>query len=98
MDWVIEYDIAAFIIIAIILGLFLVKKNYPSKANRMYLNLMVAGLAASLLDVVSVFAIVSAGQIPVWVNLIINTLFLLSVNAIPFLYYFYVGAIINEFE
>lgn len=98
MDWVIEYDIAAFIIIAIILGLFLVKKNYPSKANRMYLNLMIAGLAASFLDVVSVYAIIYAEQIPVWVNLIISASFLLSVNAIPFLYYFYVGAIINEFE
>lgn len=35
MDWVIEFDIAAFIITAIILGLFLKKKNYPSKANNM---------------------------------------------------------------
>ena len=38
MDWVIEFDIAAFIITAIILGLFLKKKNYPSKANNMNLQ------------------------------------------------------------
>lgn len=98
MDWVIEFDIAAFIIIAIILGLFLLKKNYPSKANKKYLNLMIAGLAASFLDVVSVYAIIYANQIPIWINMVVNASFLLCMNAVPFLYYFYVGAIINEFE
>lgn len=98
MEWVIEFDIAAFIIIAIILGLFIVKKNYPSRVNKMYLYLMLAGLLSSLTDVASVYAIVYARQIPIWVNLIVNTLFLLFMNVIPFIYYFYVDAIINEFE
>lgn len=97
MDWVIEFDIAAFIITAIILGLFLKKKNYPSKANNMYLLLMSAGLAASLLDVVSVYSIIYARQIPIWVNHVINTSFLLSMNSVAFIYYFYIDAIINEF-
>ena len=98
MDWVIEFDIAAFIITAIILGLFLLKKNYPSKANKRYLFLMLAGLSASLLDVVSVYAIVYAGQIPIALNMLINTLFLLAMNMIAFIYYFYIDTIINEFE
>lgn len=98
MEWVIEFDIAAFIIIAIILGLFIVKKNYPSRVNQMYLYLMLAGLLSSLTDVASVYAIVYARQIPIWVNLLVNTLFLLCMNAIPFIYYFYVDAVINEFE
>ena len=88
MEWVIEFDIAAFIIIAIILGLFIVKKNYPSRVNKMYLYLMLAGLLSSLTDVASVYAIVYARQIPIWVNLIVNTLFLLFMNVIPFIYYF----------
>ena len=98
MGWFIEFDIAAFIIIAIILGLFIVKKNYPSRVNQMYLYLMIAGLLSSLTDVASVYAIVYARQIPIWVNLLVNTLFLLCMNVIPFIYYFYVDAVINEFE
>lgn len=98
MEWFIEFDIAAFIIIAIILGLFIVKKNYPSRVNQMYLYLMIAGLLSSLTDVASVYAIVYARQIPIWVNLLVNTLFLLCMNVIPFIYYFYVDAVINEFE
>ena len=98
MEWFIEFDIAAFIIIAIILGLFIVKKNYPSRVNQMYLYLMSAGLVSSLTDVASVYAIVYARQIPIWVNLLVNTLFLLCMNVIPFIYYFYVDAVINEFD
>lgn len=96
MDWVIEFDIAAFILTTMILGLFLKKKNYPSKANKMYLHLMLAGLSASLLDVVSIYTITNAGKVPLWVNLLVNTLFLLSMNAITFIYYFYIDAIITE--
>lgn len=98
MDWVIEFDVAAFILTAMILGLFLKKKNYPSKANKMYLYLMLTGLSASLLDVISVYTITYARQIPLWVNLIVNALFLLSMNAITFIYYFYIDAIITEQE
>ena len=96
MDWVIEFDVAAFILTAMILGLFLKKKNYPSKANKMYLYLMLTGLSASLLDVISVYTITYARQIPLWVNLIVNALFLLSMNAITFIYYFYINKVINE--
>lgn len=98
MDWVIEFDVAAFILTALILGLFLKKKNYPSKVNKMYLYLMLAGLAASLLDVISVYTITYAEQIPLWVNLLVNTLFLLSMNAITFIYYFYIESIIRELD
>ena len=96
MDWVIEFDIAAFILTTMVLWLFLKKKNYPSKANKMYLYLMLAGMSASLLDVVSVYTITNAGRLPLWVNLLVNALFLLSMNAITFIYYFYIDAIITE--
>lgn len=98
MDWIIEFDIAAAIITSIILWLFIKKKNYPTKTNRIYFILMLVGLIASILDIVSIYAINNAVKIPLWVNLTINTLFLLSMNMVAFIYYFYVGAVVNEFQ
>lgn len=96
MEWVIEFDIAAAVLTAIILILFLKKKNYTSKANRIYLCLMSVGLAASVLDVISVYGMVYAKQIPIWINLMINVLFLLCMNCIVFIYYFYIAALASE--
>ena len=96
MDWVIEFDIAAFVLTTMVLWLFLKKKNYPSKANKMYLYLMLAGMSASLLDVISIYTITNARRLPLWVNLLVNALFLLSMNAITFIFYFYIDAIITE--
>lgn len=98
MNWVIEFDISAFIITAIILGLFLKKKNYPSKSNKMYLYLMLAGLSASFLDVVSVYTIICAKRVPHGLNMFINAMFLLCMNAVAFIYYFYIDALIREYE
>ncbi|MGN0482926.1 MAG: EAL domain-containing protein [Lachnospiraceae bacterium] len=98
MDWIIEFDIAAVVITVIILGLFLKRKSYPSKVNRMYLYLMTVGMVASVLDIISVYAIIYAKHIPLPLNRLINMLFLLSMNAVTFVYYFYITAIIDEFD
>lgn len=90
MEWNIHYDICAIFIVVIIMALFLYKKNDPSRANKLFLCLMVVAFLATVFDVLSVYTISLLTFFPIWINKLLNTLYFLFFNAVPFVYLMYV--------
>lgn len=90
MEWNIHYDICAIFIFVIIITLFIGNKNYPSKANKVYILLVMVSLLAAVFDVLSVCMLHFTTGLPIWVNKLVNTLYFLNFNAVPFVYLMYI--------
>ncbi|MDD3368791.1 MAG: diguanylate cyclase [Lachnospiraceae bacterium] len=96
MRWIIHYNICAIVIIVLVLVLFLVRKNYKSKANRVYLYLLLTTLAAAILDLITCFTISWPDLVSVPVNIGINIVYLLVMNSVCFLYFLYATCITRQ--
>lgn len=90
MDYIIQYDISAMALLLLLAVLYFMRHNFPIITNKIYISMVVCNFIAAFSDIVSVYTIKNSEYIPLWVNYMINIIYLISYNSIAFLYYFYV--------
>lgn len=87
MVYIYEYDIAAvFIALAVTLS-FLIQNNITSKTTKCFFLLSSVILCSSVFDLISLYTIKNAATIPLWINHIVNVLYILTFNSVSVCYF-----------
>ena len=89
MNYIIHYDIAAVAIAVVTMGFFLYKRNIQSLHTRVFGVLVILGLFTSVCDVISVYFINNVEKLSLFGQYFINEMYLITFNAIPVVYFFY---------
>ncbi len=90
MIYKIEFEIAALIILVIIMLFYFSKKNLPNLSNRIFGLLLINTFITSVLCIISCVSVSYPYSISLTINHFINVLYLISDNIGPFLFYEYV--------
>ena len=90
MDWIIEFDICALLITALILWVLHRRKDLMTMQNITFRVLLVLTLTAATFDLLSIYAIEHVTELPLWLNYIIQLMYVLPFTSIPMVYYIYV--------
>lgn len=90
MQWICHYSICAVFISGIVCVFYYNRKNYPSFSGRVYGILLFTSLFSALFDTVSIYTLSYPHSVPVWLNYIINIIYLLCFNATGIIYHIYV--------
>lgn len=90
MDWIIEFDICAILIISLILWVLQRRKELKTMQNIAFRALLILTLVAAASDLLSIYAIEHAMEIPLWLNYVIQLIYAVPFTSIPMVYYFYV--------
>ncbi|MCR5321762.1 MAG: response regulator [Lachnospiraceae bacterium] len=77
-DYVISYDVAAFILIVIFSVFFFTRRRYKSIQMQVYTQLLILAGSSVALDIIAVFLLRYRQDVPVWLNYIVNILYFLS--------------------
>lgn len=96
MRWIYELDIAAVILTVMIIVQFFSIKQVRSKSRRLFIVLLFDALLCGITDLIGIYTIINAATLPLWVNCITNTLYLLCINCVPALYLYYFISAIEE--
>lgn len=96
MNYIIHYDIAA-IVVTVVIGIhFYMKKNVSTIQNRIFKVLLTVELAASILDLVTVFAIRYPMHFGMAVHYVLNVFYLAMFNLTPVVYFIYILKVIKK--
>lgn len=95
MHYEISFDIAAAIIFLVITILYYTKKKSPYRYNVVFGVLLIVCLVTSILDIVSALTIMNTTKIPIWLNYVINILYLAFQNTAAPLYAWYIVLLTN---
>lgn len=94
-DYIIHYDIGAIIVLVTVFIHFMYKKNIETEKTRIFTAFVWLAIVTTVLEISTVFAIEFAESIPLWVNYLLNCLYLLGFNCTPIVYYLYIRAVTN---
>lgn len=78
LDYNIYYEVAAAIFLSFLTGYVRLQYNMKLRSNRLFLRLALSILFNDILDIVTAFTISNADVLPEMLNMILNTLYLLS--------------------
>lgn len=78
LDYNIYYEVAAAIFLSFLIGYVRLQYNMKLRSNRLFLRLALSILFNDILDIVTAFTISNADVLPEMLNMVINTLYLLS--------------------
>ena len=78
LDYNIYYEVAAAIFISFLTGYVRLQYNMKLRSNRLFLRLALSILFNDILDIVTAFTISNADVLPEMLNMVLNTLYLLS--------------------
>lgn len=78
LDYNIYYEVAAAIFLSFLTGYVRLQYNMKLRSNRLFLRLALAILFNDILDIVTAFTISNADVLPEMLNMVLNTLYLLS--------------------
>lgn len=92
----IEFDIAGIILLGILCFIFKNQYALNSQSNRIFLMFASSCLICGILDVVTAFTISYAAVVPVILNLILNTLYLISSVLSAFLVNHYIRVRVSD--
>lgn len=90
MQWICHYSICAVFISGIVCVFYYYRKNYPSFSGLVYGILLLTSLFSAIFDTISIYTLSFPYSIPVWLNYIINIIYLLCFNATGIIYHIYV--------
>ncbi len=93
MDYIIEFEIAALCIEALLILIHALRRSYPGDADRIYVYMQYMALTSTVSNIASVFTLAYAGRIPVWINYTVNILYLLSYNLCAIIFLAYIAII-----
>ncbi|MGN0291234.1 MAG: hypothetical protein ACI4C5_04825, partial [Lachnospiraceae bacterium] len=86
----ISYEVASTIFLIILLFYIRLQYDTHSKLNKEFRKLTLIGLIATILDVTTAVTISYASDVPIGVNILLNTLYFLSVAALGYQVMYYV--------
>ncbi len=96
MNYIIHYDIAA-IIVTVVIGIhFYMKKNISTIQNRIFKLLLIVELAASLLDLVTVYTMKHPPTAARFTHYALNMVYLALFNLTPVVYFTYILKVIKK--
>lgn len=78
LDYNIYYEVAAAIFLSFLTGYVRLQYNMKLRSNRLFLRLALSILFNDILDIVTAFTISNADVLPEMLNMVLNTLYLLS--------------------
>ncbi len=96
MNYVYQYDIAACFLIGVLIILMMLRRGYPTTANKIYIAMLFSNLVAAVLDLLTVFIISTPTALPMWLNYLVNMLYFATFNGCAILYFAYVIIIIKD--
>ncbi len=96
MFYIYEFDIAAVCLISALLILLFIRRNYPSVTNRLYVGMLCTNLFATVIDLITVYSLAHTDTVPLWVNYVVNMIYLISFNACAVLYHVYTVTLTKE--
>ncbi len=96
MDWIIEYDICALILLTVVFWILLHHKNFPTLTNRMFRLVLTFAWLSTLFDLIGIYTIVNADRFPLWLNNLVQAVYLSTFNSCGIFYYVYVLAMTQE--
>ncbi|MBO4415794.1 MAG: response regulator [Lachnospiraceae bacterium] len=85
-DYVVSYDVAAFILIVIFSIFFFTRRRYKSVQMKVYAQLLVLAGASVTLDIMSVSLLIYRNSVPVWLNYIVNILYFLTAGMLALVF------------
>lgn len=98
MNYFYQYELTASVLLIILLWLYYMKKNYPTKTNKIYLNMVKCCLISSVFDLISIFTGRYPQALPIWLIYVINMVYLAAYNGAGILFYNYVLAAAKKNE
>lgn len=98
MDYIIHYDIAALIILSLVMIHFFYKKTINTRQTRLFTYLTIVALFSIVMDLISVYTIQNASAVPLWLNYLININYIASFNWVITIYLQYLVAVIKGSE
>jgi EAL domain-containing protein (putative c-di-GMP-specific phosphodiesterase class I)/GGDEF domain-containing protein len=96
MIWNIYFEVAAGIIVAIILVHFNYSKSFNSLQYKIFSVFITVSLISIVMNLVSIYTIIKAKEIPLWLNYFVNCGYLLAVSSLPAIQYSYFLFAIKE--
>ncbi|MBR3841190.1 MAG: hypothetical protein IKM20_08650 [Erysipelotrichales bacterium] len=90
MEYIIHFDFAALTIMITVMLHFLYKKTISTRSTLVFTILLWVALTSTILDVLSVVTINHASVLPLWINYLLNAVYLITFNTSVALYYTYV--------
>ena len=90
-----QYCQAAVAATIVLMIMYLMKKNYATRHNRLFICLLVDNLFASALNIVTFYTISFPERYPMWLNYLINQVYLLLFNLMGVLFMLYIDAMIK---
>ncbi|MGN0651231.1 MAG: EAL domain-containing protein [Oscillospiraceae bacterium] len=96
MEYIYQYDVCALCLTAILGIVYLMRRSFPLRSNRIFFAMTIVGFLSSLFDLLSAFAIPNAEIVPLWANYLISILYLIFFNGSALLYTYYIMVITND--
>ncbi|MGN0637873.1 MAG: EAL domain-containing protein [Huintestinicola sp.] len=77
-DFVTEYEYAASVLLLVLMGLYAIRDKFRTRANFIFVAILVATLASSVLHIFTTSMLGSAEQYPLWLNYALNIAYLFT--------------------
>ena len=76
INYVVEYEYAAFGICAVLLALFCARRKYPGLSNRIYAAMLLCTLFSCVTHIAAMKTLPISSELPLWMNYLIHILYL----------------------
>ncbi len=96
MHYIIQFDIAAMIITGVFLIMYILLRGYSTVSGKLFISMVATTFFSAGLDLLSVYSLQTSLDIPVFLEYLLNGLYLLATNACVLLFYLYVLSIVRE--
>lgn len=90
MNYIIDYEIAAFGLELMLLIIYCIRNNFPCATNKFYFAMLSCGIVATGFNLISVFTLAHIDTLPIWVNYLSNMCYLFAYNGAALLFFLYV--------
>ncbi len=92
LNYDIQYDLAAILATVVLLIVFQTRRSYVTKANTIFLLVLIFDLVAAVFDAISCYTITYPDRVPVAVNYIVSLGYLLFYNMMSVMFFLYIDA------
>ncbi len=90
INYIYQYDLAASIMMLVLIILFFTQRNFMSRTGKYYLGLIICAFLAAVTDLISVVNLNYMTNPPTWLNYLVNIVYLITYNMVAVFYFCYV--------
>ena len=88
-EWVNEFELAAIVLMAVLLILHISEKRIYTKLSYFYIVILVSSLLTAIADEAAIYTLAHFEDVPLWVNYFTNALYSIMSNCMYMLYMIY---------